>query len=86
MHTLITIHDDGSADLTVADGDYSHQFSASARGAEALVQFEETQFQHGTIYTMPPTEDVWKEAMQSDEMTEYMDEHGLSTTTRATAQ
>lgn len=82
MHTLITVHDDGSADLTVADSEWSHQFSASKRGVEALVQFEETQAEHGMIYTMPPREEVWKEVMQSDELTEYMEDHGLEKTTR----
>lgn len=82
MHTLITVHDDGSADLTVADGDYSHQFSAVAEGDCAAVSFEESQSHRGMLHTLPPREEVWKEVMQSDEMTKFMDDNGLTATTR----
>ena len=69
---------DGSADFTVSFADDDHKFSASAEGDTAVVEYEETLSWRGQIRVSQPDEAVFKELMQSTEMTEFLDEHGLT--------
>ena len=69
---------DGSANFTVSFADDDHKFSASAEGDTAVVEYEETLSWRGQIRVSQPDETVFKELMQSKEMTQFLDEHGLT--------
>ena len=75
---MSSIEMDGSADFTVSFADDDHKFSASAEGDTAVVEYEETLSWRGQIRVSQPDETVFKELMQSTEMTEFLDEHGLT--------
>lgn len=74
---LYTDHGDGSADFTVSFADDDYKFSAVIEGDSALVNYEETLSWRGRIQVSEPDEDVYKALMVSDEMTEWMEYHGL---------
>lgn len=76
-NVLATDNGDGSADFTVTFADEDHKFSASTEGNEAVVQYEETLSYRGTIRVSEPKDIVFKELMQSDEMTAFLEENGL---------
>jgi len=75
-----TFHDDGSADLTLTLADDDHKFSVASPEATdyAVVTYEETLSWRGQIRVSEPDEAVWKLLMQSDEMTEYLDQNDLN--------
>lgn len=75
---LSTDHGDGSADFTVSFADDDHKFSASVDGDTAVVSYEETLSYRGHIRVIEPDESIFKDLMQSNEMTEFLDEHGLT--------
>ena len=75
---MSSIEMDGSADFTVSFADDDHKFSASAEGDTAVVEYEETLSWRGQIRVSQPDETVFKELMQSTEMTQFLDEHGLT--------
>ena len=69
---------DGSANFTVSFADDDHKFSASAEGDTAIVEYEETLSWRGQIRVSEPDEHVYKELMQSDEMTQFLETYGLT--------
>lgn len=75
---LFTDSGDGSAEFTVSFADDDHKFSAAANGDTAVVQYEETLSWRGQIRVSEPDEDVFKELMMSDEMTEFLESHSLT--------
>jgi hypothetical protein len=74
---FVTTHDDGSADFTLAVDDENYKFSVSPSGESAIVSYEETLSWRGVIRVSEPRNEVFKLLMQSDEMTEYLESHGL---------
>jgi hypothetical protein len=83
MHVLSTVHDDGVATMTVSIADDDHKFDVWCDGDEALVQYQETLSWRGDIQVSQPDEDVFKLLMVSNEMTEYLNEMGVSGVRRA---
>jgi hypothetical protein len=78
-----TVHSDGSADFTFSSGSVDHKFSATPDDGDAIIEYEETQLERGTIRVSYPNEDVWKELMQSDQVTAYLERSDLSSIRRA---
>jgi len=83
---LSTIHDDGSADFTITiDGEH-HKFSASSSSSNddetAVLSYEETLSWRGEIRSSEPSNDVFKQVMQSDEAATYLDQHELTSIRR----
>jgi len=77
-----TVHDDGSVDFTVSIDDEDHRFSAAADGENAVLSYQETQSWRAQRRIKSPREEVWEHLMKSDEMTEYLDAHGLESVRR----
>lgn len=75
---MSSIEMDGSANFTVSFADDDHKFSASAEGDTAVVEYEETLSWRGQIRVSEPDETLFKELMQSTEMTEFLDQYGLT--------
>ncbi len=73
-----TFNDDGSADLTLTLADDDHKFGVSQSGDYAMVEYEETLSWRGQIRVSEPDEAVWRLLMQSDEMTEYLEQNDLN--------
>lgn len=77
-YVLCTDNGDGSANFTVAFADDDHKFSVSGTdGGYAEVSYEETLSWRGEIRVSEPDESVYKELMQSEEMTEFLDNNGF---------
>jgi hypothetical protein len=74
---FLTEREDGSADITVCIDDEDHRFSISPDGSVGYIEFEETLTWRGQIRTSAPDEDVWKGVMQSEEVTNYLEDHDL---------
>lgn len=75
-----TDHGDGSADFTVSFADEDHRFSASTESGEAVVEYEETHLtwrSHAKVEVSEPDEPVFRALMQSDKMTEFLEDNGL---------
>lgn len=83
-YVMCTDNGDGSADLTISINDEDHKFSASVEGDEAVVQYEETLSWRGEIRVSEPEELVFRELMQSEEMTDLLDEWGVASVRRVT--
>lgn len=81
-HVLCTDNGDGSADFTVTFADEDHKFSASAQGNKAVVEYEETLSWRGQIRVSEPDEDVFKTLMQSEEMTQFLEDNDLGSVKR----
>lgn len=80
-----TDNGDGSAEFTVAiPDDEDHKFSAVADPAtlSALVEYEETLSWRGVIRVKEPPQEVFRALASSDEMTEFLEAHGLDTVRR----
>lgn len=72
-----TDNGDGSAEFTLSFADDDYRFSVSRENGHAVVEYEETCTWRGQITTAPPDEDVYKELMQSREMTEWLEANDL---------
>jgi hypothetical protein len=83
MHVLSTVHDDGVATMTVSLADDDHKFDVWTEGNEALVEYQETLTYRGTIAVSEPDEEVFKALMVSDQMTEFLNIHGVNSVRRA---
>lgn len=81
VYVLFTDHGDGSAKATVQHDGTDHRFSVSVDGDVATVQYEETQADGGFFVKAPP-EPIWKELMQSDELTAYIDARDVESVIR----
>lgn len=86
MHVLSTVHDDGVATMTVSLADDDHKFEVWTEGNEALVEYQETLSWRGEVRVSEPDEDVYKALMVSDEMSEFLDIHGVQGVRRAEPQ
>ena len=78
----LTDNDDGSADLTITFGDEDHRFSVGGKGETAFVEYEESLLPRGQIRVSEPDESVYKELMQSDEMTRFLEANGFTSVKR----
>ena len=76
---LIQLSDSGddSAKVTVSVDDEDHRFNVFAVGSMGVISYEETLSWRGQIRTRVPDEEVWRTAMQSDEVTAFLEARGL---------
>lgn len=82
IDVLYTDNGDGSADFTVTFADDDHKFSASADNGSAVVTYEETLSWRGKVRVSEPDEQIFKELMQSDEMTQFLESNDLGSVRR----
>lgn len=73
---------DGSAEFCVSLDAEDHKFSASAEHGDAIVEYEETLSERGQIRVSEPPESVFKTLLQSDEMTAFIEQYGLTSAKR----
>jgi hypothetical protein len=64
------------------DGTEAHRFEAWVEGNHAYVEYQETQTWRGQIRVSDPPEKVYRRVIQSDLVTEFLDKHGATKTTR----
>lgn len=83
MYVLSTEEDDGIAEMTISIADEDHRFDVWTEGDEALVEYQETLSWRGKIRVSEPDEDVYRELMLSDEMTQLLTRWGVSGVRRA---
>jgi len=76
---------DGSGKFTISFADEDHRFTVFAQDDNntAVVNYEETLSWRGDIRVSEPDEIVYGELMRSDKMTEFLEQHGLSSVRRA---
>ena len=74
----VTDNGDVSGEFTISFADDDHRFTASVDGEVAVVEYEETLLWRGQIRVSEPDEHVYKELMQSDEMTQFLETYGLT--------
>lgn len=84
MPVLKTEEDDGTARLTISIADDDHRFEIWQDGDVARVEYQETLTWRGRVEVSEPDEDIFKELMVSDEVTEYLDKYDLEGVQRAT--
>lgn len=77
MTVFSTVYDDGSADFTIRYGEENHRFSASPDDGKAVVEYEETLSWRAAIRVKNPAQEVWRNLMLSDEMTDYLEQYDL---------
>jgi len=77
-----TVNEDGSADFTIVVDEEDFKFSVSPEGDTAILSYEETLSWRGEIRVSEPRNEVFKLLMQSDEVTEYLEAHDLTTIRR----
>jgi hypothetical protein len=82
MNVLTKEETDGSLRVTVTVGDNDHRFDVSSNRGVATISYEETLSWRGYIRVSRPEEKVFRAAMTSDEVTDYLDRNGLSTIRR----
>jgi hypothetical protein len=85
MHVLSTEEDDGIATMTISIADDDHKFDVWTEDGKALVKYQETLSWRGQIRVSEPDEEVYKALMVSDEMTELLEDWGVSGVQRARA-
>ena len=83
MYVLSTEEDDGIAEMTISIADEDHRFDVWTENDEALVEYQETLSWRGQIRVSEPDEDVYRELMLSDEMTQLLTRWGVSGVRRA---
>jgi hypothetical protein len=83
MYVLSTEEDDGIAEMTISIADEDHRFDVWTEGDEALVEYQETLSWRGQVRVSEPDEDVYRELMLSDEMTQLLTQWGVSGVRRA---
>ena len=83
MQVLKTEQESGIITLTITIGDDDHMFDVWVDEDTALVEYQETCSWRGQIRVSEPDEDIFKELMLSDEMTEFLDEHDCQSVKRA---
>ena len=78
-----TVNDDGSAEFTISIDEEDFKFSVSqADDSTAVLSYEETLSWRGEIRVAEPRNEVFKLLMQSDEVTEYLESHDLTSIRR----
>jgi hypothetical protein len=83
MQVFATEVDDGVANVTINIYDEDHKFDLWKDGNNALVEYQETLSFRGQIRVSEPPEEVFKELMVSEEVTELLDKWGVSGVRRA---
>lgn len=83
MHVLKTVEEPGVATMTITLGDDDHKFEVWSQDGKALVEYQETLTYRGQVEVNEPDEDVYKELMVSDKMTEFLEENDLQAVKRA---
>ncbi len=83
MYVLSTVDDDGVATMTVSLADDDHKFDVWTKGDTALVEYQESLSWRGEIRVSEPDEDIYRQLMVSDQMTEYLDKTGVTSVRRA---
>jgi hypothetical protein len=83
MHVLATEEGSGVATMTISLADDDHKFEVWSEGNEALVQYQETLSWRGQTRVREPDDEVFKELMVSDKMTNLLDKWGVSSVRRA---
>lgn len=83
MQVLSTVEADGVATMTISIAEDDYKFDVWAEDDVALVEYQETLSWRGQIRVSEPDEDVFKELMVSDEMTDLLDEWGVTGVRRA---
>ncbi len=83
MQVLKTEQESGIITLTITIGDDDHMFDVWVDEDTALVEYQETCSWRGQIRVSEPDEDIFKELVLSDEMTEFLDEHDCQSVKRA---
>lgn len=83
MYTMKTEQKPGVAVLTISVAQDDHQFEVWVNEDTALVEYQETCSWRGQIRVSEPDEDIFKELVLSDEMTEFLDEHDCQSVKRA---
>lgn len=86
MQVLSTSTDDGVATMTISIADDDYKFDVWKEGNNALVEYQETLSWRGHIQVSEPDDDIFKELMVSEEMTQLLDEWGVSHVKRAAPQ
>lgn len=83
----MTDNGDGSAEFTVTFADDDHKFSASTGDdGRAVVQYEETLSWRGQIRVSEPDDDIFKELMTSQEMSQFLEDNDLDGVRRGKRQ
>lgn len=83
MQVLKTEQESGIITLTITIGDDDHRFEVWVDDAIAKVSYEETCSWRGQIRVSEPDEDIFKELVLSNEMTEFLDKHNCQSVKRA---
>lgn len=83
MQVLKSDEGDGAARLTISFGDDDYRFEVWSEGDIAKVEYQETLTWRGQIRVANPDDEVWEELMLSEQVTEFLDENGLSGVKRA---
>lgn len=84
-YVMLTDHEDGTATATISIADDDYKFDVWEDAGDALIEFQECLSWRGQIRVSEPDEDVFKALMVSDEMTELLEEWGVSGVKRAKA-
>lgn len=71
----LTDNGDGSAKVTLTQGEDDHRFSIVADGDTATVSYEETMSWLGAMRSAQPSESAFQQVMRSDEVTEWLDSY-----------
>jgi hypothetical protein len=81
MRIQLTDNGDGSAKVTITEEtqecNEDHRFSVVADGDTATVSYEETHSWLGQMRVSQPSADVYEALMQSDEVTQWLDEYNV---------
>lgn len=80
MQVLKSDVEDGVAKLTISIGDDDHRFEIWSEDDTALIEYQETLTWRGQVEVSEPDEEVLKELVTSDEVTEFLDEHACTST------
>lgn len=83
MHVLSSVDENGVATMTVSIGDDDHRFEVWEQDGKAVVEYQETLTWRGQIEVSEPDDDIFKQLMVSEEMTEFLERFDLSAVKRA---
>jgi len=84
MQVFATEEESGIATMTISLADDDHKFDLWKDGDTAFVEFQETrQHWRSQIRTDEPDEDIYKELMVSEKMTELLNKWNVDSVKRA---
>lgn len=76
MSVLVTDHGDSTARMTITIADDDHRFDVWVEGDTAYIEYQETLTWRGRVQVSEPDAYIFKELMQSDEMSAFLDANG----------